>query len=79
VIADRDLRICDQRCCRGHDTHNRHQRAWTLRYCDGRFAAHRPRPATVLDTLAVFCKQGITAVEHGEATRLVIPPRHRVR
>src|SRR5215469_10659194 len=48
----------DQRRWPG-DTHNRHQRAWTRRYSDGRLRPHRPRPATVLDTLAVFCKQAV--------------------
>jgi hypothetical protein len=42
------------------DTHKRHQHAWTLLYSAGPWGAPRPRPWTVLDNLAMLCKQGFT-------------------
>jgi len=40
------------------DTHKRHQHAWTLLYSARPWGAPRPRPWTVLDILAMLCKQG---------------------
>jgi hypothetical protein len=49
------------------DTHNRHQRAWTLLYSAGSLGALCTRPWTLLDILAMLCKQGVMAVRHGKA------------
>src|SRR5215475_8720542 len=40
------------------DTHNRHQHTWTLLYSGGPGRPLRARPETVLDNLAMLCKQG---------------------
>jgi hypothetical protein len=42
----------------GDDTHSRHQHTWTMLYADGPSRPLRARPWTVLDNLAVHCKQG---------------------
>jgi hypothetical protein len=41
------------------DTHNRHQQAWTRLYSGGLQETHPARPWTVLDILAMLCKQGV--------------------
>src|SRR5690348_4728979 len=47
----------------GDDTHNRHQRIWTLPYSGGPLKTVHARPWTVLDNLAVLCKQEVTAID----------------
>ncbi len=51
------------------DTQERHQRSWTLADGDVRFGMFRPRPATVLDILAMLCKQGVRGSSPLSSTR----------
>ena len=51
------------------DTHKRHQHAWTLLCSAGPWGAPRPRPWTVLDNLAMLCKQGAGGSSPPSSTR----------
>ena len=53
------------------DTHRRHQRVWTPSAQDGRTEMLHLRPATVLDNMTLFCKQGVRGSSPLSSTSMI--------